>query len=77
MRENLIKRAVSTAAAVFVAAQPLAGYQPHISRADAAVSYYNAKVANQGSADGNAVIKGADASVVYDSQLKGKLLLLG
>ena len=74
MRENLIKRAVGTAAAICVMAQPFTGVMPRHNTADAAVSYYNAKVANQGSGEGNAVIKGSDASVVYDSDLKSNVL---
>ncbi|MBP5378258.1 MAG: hypothetical protein J6Y64_01810, partial [Ruminococcus sp.] len=74
MREKMIKRAVGTAAAVCVMAQPFTGVMPRHNTADAAVSYYNAKVANQGSGEGNAVIKGSDASVVYDSDLKSNVL---
>ena len=74
MRENLIKRAVGTAAALCVMAQSFSGIVPKQFTADAAVSYYNAKVANQGSGEGTAVIKGSDASVVYDSELRSNVL---
>lgn len=74
MSVKLIKRALGTAAAVCVLAQPFTAVMPRHNTADAAVSYYNAKVANQGSGEGTAVIKGSDASVVYDNELKSNVL---
>ncbi len=72
--DHLIKRAVGMAAALSVVLQPSVRLTPSRFTADAAFVYSNANVANQGSADGKAVIKGANASVVYDSALKSNVL---
>ena len=74
MRDNLMKRAVGIAAAICVAAQSSPQLMPRQMQANAITSYVNAVVENQGSAKGNAVIKGQNASVEYDGRLGSNVL---
>jgi len=74
MRDHVIKRAVGTAAALCVVLQPTSQIAPNRITADAAINYSNARVASKGIAEGNAIIKGANAGVVYDSALKSNVL---
>ena len=74
MREHIMKRTVGIAAALGVVLQPSVQAVPSRITADAAINYSNAKVANKGIAEGSAVIKGANAAVVYDSDLKSNVL---
>ena len=71
---KIFRRAVGAAAAMCVMAQPVGGLSRPVSSANAVTNFANAKVASQGSAEGDAVIKGANASVVYDSELKSNVL---
>ena len=71
---KLFRQAVGMAAAVCVMVQPFSGPVRSVPSANAVTNYQNAKVANQGKADGEAVIKGMNADVVYDSTLKSNVL---
>ena len=73
------KKQICAALAVMLAMQSGAAGNAWLpaSTAQAAVTYANAKVANQGSAEGTAVIKGSNASVIHDSTLDSDVLSLG
>ncbi|MBR4627313.1 MAG: glycoside hydrolase family 97 catalytic domain-containing protein [Ruminococcus sp.] len=68
------RRAVGAAAALCVVSQPFGSTVRCVTAADTVFVYRNASVANQGSADGDAVIRGANATVVYDATLKSNVL---
>ncbi|SEH40723.1 Carbohydrate binding module (family 6) [Ruminococcus flavefaciens] len=74
MRKNLIRKTISTAAALCVLIQPSVQIIPRTTAANTALNYSNAVAANKGSAAGDAVIKGGSAAVVYDSTLKSDVL---
>ncbi len=74
MRDNLMKRTISAAAALCVAAQSYAPLPQRRLQVNAIASYVNAVVENQGSAKGNAVIKGPNASVEFDGKLSSHVL---
>ncbi|MBR5683458.1 MAG: glycoside hydrolase family 97 catalytic domain-containing protein [Ruminococcus sp.] len=74
MRENLIRRTVGIAAALCITAQSAAQFTPQPMTANALSSYANAVVENCGSANGNAVIKGMNASVEFDGKLGSNVL---
>ena len=70
-------RMLSAAAAVLLTVQSGGLRFPSENKAEAAVRYAGASVANQGSAEGNATIRGSAAKVVNDSTLKSDVLELG
>ena len=74
MRKNLIQKSISTAAALCVLIQPSVQMIPRTTAANTAMNYSNAVVASQGSAAGDAIVKGGSAAVVYDSTLKSDVL---
>ena len=76
MREKLIKRTVGIAAALCITAQSAMQFTPNHMSANAVSSYSNAVVENQGSANGNAVIKGMNANVEFDSKIGSNVLNL-
>ena len=74
MRKNVNGRIFGMAVALCVLLQAVPFSSADRIKADAAMDYANAVVANQGSADGNAIIKGRGASVVHDSTLDSDVL---
>lgn len=74
-REWLRTLSAAAAAVMFIQSGGLS--LPPSSKAAAAVRYAGASVANQGGAEGNAVIRGSGAKVVTDSELKSDVLQLG
>ncbi|MBQ6180260.1 MAG: glycoside hydrolase family 97 catalytic domain-containing protein [Ruminococcus sp.] len=76
MGNYFAKRAAGTAAAICVFTQQIAVIPPQKNTDAAAVSYSNASVASQGTAEGAAFIKGRSANVIYDDQLCSNVLEL-
>ncbi|EWM55222.1 glycoside hydrolase family 97 catalytic domain-containing protein [Ruminococcus flavefaciens] len=74
MREKLIRRTAGIAASVCVFMQSAVQFTPKAVTADAAVNYTNAAVASRGMSEGDAVIRGRNATVVYDSTLGSNVL---
>ena len=76
MREKLIKRTVGIAAALCITTQSATQFTRQQMLANAVSSYNNAVVENQGSANGDAIIKGMNANVEFDGKIGSNVLNL-
>ena len=76
IRNKTLRKLACLAAAAVLSAQGTGGLRLKQTKASAAASYAGAAVANQGSADGAAVIRGSSTSITHDSTLDSDVLVL-